>query len=303
MSDRKCSFCKESVCRENNGFQCAGPCKKKFHPSCGGVTKNLLEFKDVKGFSIKCSRCVTSGSSSDGNSKEDVICKKLDSIHSDISLMKEQQTQFVASLQHFNEVIEDFRSEMSVLKNKIKSFNNIECELSTLKKDYNNLKEEMNELQQYSRRDNVEILGIPENKNENVVNILADIGTHVGCPVLPTDLAAQHRVAHQSPDNKRPRAIIAKFVSRQKKDAFIGACRKSNRFTCKDIGINNSESQIFVNDHLTFNNKELLRKAREACRTKGYAHCWIKDCRILVRKTDISRVIHICNESSVQKIN
>jgi len=83
-----------------------------------------------------------------------------------------------------------------------------------------------NELQQYSRRNCLEINGI-EVKNEELTDqIVQSVAKSVGVNVQLSDISVSHRLAKQN--NGDPSGIIAKFVSRRTRDQIF-----SNKFYLK----------------------------------------------------------------------
>lgn len=305
MSERNCKYCNDPVNRQNKGFVCAGPCQRKFHPLCGKMPENLINFKDTKGFYIMCNQCSADSNAHINISDSTIVNglhEKLERMQDDVSSIKNFQVQFSTSLQHFNDVIEDFRAEMKNFKEEINTLNALKNELAILKQDHAKVNVELQGLQQYMRRENVEIIGVAENRSENLMQVICSIGNHVGCPIQQTDIAACHRVAHSASSNTKSRSIIAKFVNRFKKEEFVTACRKRKGFSGKDVNINNCNDPLYVNDHLTIENKNLLRQTRELCKQKNYKFVWVRECKILVRKNEGSRIIHIENGSSLQRI-
>ncbi|KAG0415870.1 hypothetical protein HPB47_006955, partial [Ixodes persulcatus] len=48
---------------------------------------------------------------------------------------------------------------------------------------------------QYSRLNNVEIRGVPNNPTEDLGELLTHIGNHTNCPITKTDINIAHRVS------------------------------------------------------------------------------------------------------------
>jgi len=131
-----------------------------------------------------------------------------------------------------------------------------------------------------------------------------DIAKKLNCDVSNTDISTAHRVPHYpGTNNQRPKTIVARFISRDKRNALLAAARSKKGLNTDFFGfINFNSASVFINEHLTQENKNLLWKAREACKVKNYKYCWVRDTKICVRKTDGSTVIHIKNENSLSKI-
>ncbi|KAG8326119.1 hypothetical protein J6590_050450 [Homalodisca vitripennis] len=73
---------------------------------------------------------------------------------------------------------------------------------------------------------------------------------------------------------------------------------------CRDLIATNlynswPTTSVYINDHLTPYNKMILRKARSLVKEKKIAFAWMRDCRILIRKTagvDSSATVVKCVE-------
>lgn len=84
-------------------------------------------------------------------------------------------------------------------------------ELSLIKHDHDELREEVNNLQQYNPRENVEILSVYQKDDNNLIEF------DVECLVEPSDLVPCNGVTHQSIAYRKPSSIVVRFASRLKK--------------------------------------------------------------------------------------
>ncbi|KAH3771145.1 hypothetical protein DPMN_172447 [Dreissena polymorpha] len=110
-----------------------------------------------------------------------------------------------------------------------------------------------NNTEQYSRRNNLRIAGVPEDQDRqssvSVTNkIVSLVNTHLGISIEPHDIDIAHRLGKFSPNKNRP--VIVRFVRRQIK---IDILRKAKLF---------KGSGIFVNEDLTKLNAEVLASVR-----------------------------------------
>ena len=76
-----------------------------------------------------------------------------------------------------------------------------------------NLFVQVDEQEQYSRRNCLLIYGIEENQNEDTdilsINI---INEHLGLDIQPSDIDRTHRIGNKNITRKKGRAIIIKFI-------------------------------------------------------------------------------------------
>ena len=122
-------------------------------------------------------------------------------------------------------------------------------------------------LEQYSRRDNIKIIGFPEpaqgrteDTSRMVINMCEKIGVDVAC----NDISTSHRILG------RAKAIVCKFVRREVKSNIMRAKKK-----LKDA----SGTKIIIYDDLTSLCSKMLREVKKDSRVKraftrdGRIHC------------------------------
>ncbi|XP_050046483.2 uncharacterized protein [Dermacentor andersoni] len=151
--------------------------------------------------------------------------------------------------------------------------------------------------EQYSRRSNVEIKGLVEKKNENIIDLVGQIGGVVGEPISADDIEVCHRVPTREQGKTN---VIVQFKSKQKRDHVVEKARKS-RIRNRDVGIS-SEAQIFVNEHFCPTLKRLLAQAIARKRENQWQFVWTKNGKIFARKTQSSQVVRIETDSDLVKI-
>ncbi|XP_075547670.1 uncharacterized protein LOC142582160 [Dermacentor variabilis] len=152
------------------------------------------------------------------------------------------------------------------------------------------------DLEQYSRLNNIEVKGIPLKKGEDCRAILKRVGDVIECPVSETDIETVHRVPSKSSDQH----LIARFVSRDKKNEFVKRARKA-RLRVSHLGFSGTnDTAVYVNDHLTISNKMLFAKALALKKAKKWQYLWTENSQIKARKASDSRVFRISAESDLR---
>lgn len=142
----------------------------------------------------------------------------------------------------------------------------------------------------------MEIHGIPQKQNENVYEVIKSVASKLECELNIRDIDACHRVHAYTPNlsQKSDKPIIVKFIARMKKDELLGAARKQKGYvTTADLGIDDVWNPVFINEHLTFNNKLLYKKVRDFCVAHSYKFCWVRDGKIYIRKSETSHVFQV----------
>jgi len=113
----------------------------------------MVEVTEVPGFRWQCPGCL---------SKETPARDpQLPSLMDDIAALKQQNAEVMKSIQHFSDVVDDFSSQFKQFTEALKDIGKLKNEVSDLKKENAQLREQLNEVQQFSRRDNLEIHNIP----------------------------------------------------------------------------------------------------------------------------------------------
>lgn len=190
-------------------------------------------------------------------------------------------------------------------------------ELYTMKKRTKALEDAQARQEQWSRAQNIEVVGVPESKDESPVDVIIKVAAQAGVSLQNGDIEYAHRVQSRRPSGAgvsgagvsgtmaagTSRVIIARFKNRAAKDSVVAAARKNRHITSKDIGFGGEVRKIFVNEHLTKENKQLLKSCKIKAAESNYKHVWTKNCRIYMRKSDTSRPIPIISSSDLAQIN
>ena len=127
------------------------------------------------------------------------------------------------------------------------------------------LKLQLNDQEQYSRRNCIRVFGIQEEPNEDCTSKVITLAKNIGVTLLPTDIDRSHRVGKSSSPTGPPRGIIVKFVHYGKRSELI-----KNRRKLKG-------TKVVIKEDLTAQNQQLLRatNAHEKVKTS-----WNKDFKI-----------------------
>ncbi|KAI5634207.1 hypothetical protein NE865_03835 [Phthorimaea operculella] len=201
------------------------------------------------------------------------------------------------SLDHTDADLRDTKSKVSALETQVSDQDNKILELSNT---ITRLSLENNKQQQWARQMNVEVVGLPETKNENLYSVIMRLAEIIGAPIQREDITTITRV--QSASKNHPRNIIIKLNSRLVKDKLISAARKYKELTSYALGFTGESKKIYVNEHLTPDNKQLLNKCRQKAKDIGYEYVWVKNCRIYMRRQDTAPLTVINSEMDLLKL-
>lgn len=161
-----------------------------------------------------------------------------------------------------NNLVKDCINEIKVLKNEI---NGLKNELEKCKKNKTdsqvNFEKQCYDSQQYVRRNNVEIAGIPDIYDNVLEEKVIEICDSIGIKVTKTDIEACHRMFR--PDNiLGPKKTIVRFVNRRIAEQLIDKRKNITSEIVQRIGFP-SQSKIYINDNLCTYYRKLWQKCRE----------------------------------------
>ncbi|XP_061710671.1 uncharacterized protein LOC133520316 [Cydia pomonella] len=184
----------------------------------------------------------------------------------------------------------------------VKKMDVLDQEVSLLKKSHEEFQLEHYILQQRDRLLNLEIVGIPENKNENLSTCVINICKAAGVDVIAENIVHVNRVQPRTEVTGRPRNIVVQLSSLLVKDSIIAAIRKKKGITTTDIGLPGEPLKIYINEHLIPFYKQLRKDAKNAADAANYKYVWVRNCKIFVRKSDKSPIIYVRDASDLKKI-
>ena len=158
-------------------------------------------------------------------------------------------------------------------------------------------------MRQYSRRECVEIQGIPVSEHEDTKKIVVQVGELLGVEIKEDDISISNRLPTSSKykGKKSVPPIIAKFVRRNVKERYFKGRKQLKDRTTRDLGIS-PERRIFINESLTERNKGLFNESVKIKKDLNISYIWTSNGRIYLRKSQDSSVIPINNKDDLKKL-
>lgn len=310
-----CDCCTLSLSNKAPGVQCTGPCSKYYHGKCVELTKQDINNFQKPGVYWMCLDCRNEPerrkrqsliiNAEDNNEHSPNLMSILREIQDTVSMLNRKYEDVLDSVKFCSSKISDFEMLMNQFNKKSAEIDRISKENKDLKEAVNNLTTRLDTLDQQLRMNNLEIQGVPEKSNENLLLVLEKIGDHIECPIKSSDIDVVFRSAPNiSSNNTKP--IIVKFTSKQRRDAVLSAARKTRKgYNTKEkpgLCIENISSKMYINEHVTNQTKLLLKKTKEISKANNFKFVWVRDGKILARKDDKSKVISIRNEEDFKKL-
>ena len=153
-------------------------------------------------------------------------------------------------------------------------------------------------LEQYTRKHNLEIHGILEKEGENVTDLIINLGNILNVKIRRNDIDICHRMVSTKPNLPRP--IIARFLSYNVKKELYSA-RKHLRNI--DIGqYFPGAEKIFINENLTKLRRGLFADIRKKKRQKEWHSTWTIDGKLFIKKELTGKPIRIFNKQDLDKL-
>ncbi|XP_026746885.1 uncharacterized protein LOC113508112 [Trichoplusia ni] len=312
MNSYKCGACDESL---SDGAHCT-ICNQELHFHCAGITEAGYRKLGDRRLTWRCSKCKISNASQPPSSpriepeslnlKEiRAIAQKLaplETLRHEITELRSEFADLKSSLSETNTEIKEFNGKIKEIEARLLQVEKVVEQVDLIHARLDKLEEGNNTKEQWTRMNNIEIKGLPQNNHENLFDIIGKIGAKISYPVSKAQINFITRVPSREKDHTKP--IIVCFLNLNVKEGFIAAAR----LTVKTAPLTTGQSdlpgnqRIFINDHLTLHNKALLSKTKKMAAEMDFRYVWVKHSKIHARKTEISPTIVLKNEKDLIKI-
>ena len=161
------------------------------------------------------------------------------------------------------------------------------------------LSSRINNLEQRTRINNVEIVGLPkptlmESDTSVTVGFLND---HVDLDLSADEIEALHEVPSKRKDGKR--LVIVHFKSRYRRDNILSACKEKLRNFNKNL---EEPKRVYVNEHLSPTNKMLFALATKKKHELSYKFVWSKNGTVFMRKDTNTETIRITSVEDIEQV-
>lgn len=297
-----CNVCAKSVSSRQLKIECQ-TCQNLFHGSCVNMSKDEVEYIVSSDEIWRCDPC------RDTRRKSRQLETKIDdnqaTISDVLSLLNDMRTESKAQLKKLEEdlgksvnmchdrigdlvkIIEDQSIKLKVHE---VNFDTLKSENTQLKKRMQELECQIEDMEQYSRANCIEINGIPEEANEDLPKIISKLGAKLGVPTEETSIDACHRL-RQPRETGLVRGIIVKFNQRKIKEEILQKRRVKRNFNTRDMEImDKPATPIYINESLSPARRRVFKAIRELQKEKRFRFVWIRNGKILVRPDEGGKV-------------
>lgn len=199
------------------------------------------------------------------------------------------------SLSYAMERQDNIESRLKQVEGQLSSSDDIRSQVTQLQ---NNI----DTMEQQARLYNIEIVNLPERRDENLLALVEKIGCVIKHPINKSDIVAAHRVPHFDKKCPRPKNVIVKFATKILRDNFITASRATKGLKSDQLCVPGTVCSVYVNEHLTAKNKQLFRLCREQAKKCNYKFVWVSRGTVLVRQSELSPIFAVRCEEDIKKI-
>ena len=119
------------------------------------------------------------------------------------------------------------------------------------------------QLEAYSRRNNLTISGVPETDGEETDQLVLDVAKSAGVMLTPDDIDVSHRVGR--PKNNKTRNLVVKFLSHNVREKLFTARKdkSANRVRSHPLLTAEAIRGIYISENLTPESQKLLFVCRQ----------------------------------------
>ncbi|RUM94414.1 MAG: hypothetical protein DSZ28_03330 [Thiothrix sp.] len=197
-------------------------------------------------------------------------------------------------LERFESRLYDAERRADVLEKEIKQVRKENAEkdttIRTLSRQMREQCCELDDKEQYQRRDNVRIVGLPEKKNETTDEcekvVRAFFKKDLGID-RNIEISIAHRIGKPQNDSHRP--ILCRLVKRQDKAVIL-----RGRKQLREKGL-----KVFISEDMTVANQRLIRDLKQ---NERVVRVWTHNCKINVLGANDKRLFNVTRDTDVNAL-
>ncbi|CAG5059830.1 unnamed protein product [Parnassius apollo] len=171
----------------------------------------------------------------------------------------------------------------------------IKCDTKILEDTISEFRVQLNERDQDLLVNDLEILGLPEQKGQNPINTVVLCAKKMGLDIDHREIVHAERAgilrtsyynnnSAQKLMSTGPRKIVVRMSRRAVRDEFLRCARVRRNITSDSLGLSGDPCRIYINERLTPVNRKLIGKTREAAKMASWSYTWPKGGQIFVRR-------------------
>lgn len=305
----ECVVCAASVQSRSVKIACS-ECKRICHGGCVNMSKADIECLVTDKQVWRCPPCAKArrrsmsavSAAQEGTASISDVIFMLEEAKED---RKRIESQFNASFEFTHGKIEDqsklIEEQSKKIEECLKHIEGVTAENNQLRDKVKKLEARLEEVEQYTRANSVEIFGVPEERGEDTYAVVQKVCAALDFNIERVQIDVCHRLGKPR-DSGRPAGIIAKFVRRDDKLNLLAKRKVKRNFSTQNLGYAHPAVPIYINDSLSPERKKLYAAAREVKKEKGYTYLWVQSGKILMRKEQGTPVCRISSMDDFNKL-
>jgi len=220
--------------------------------------------------------------------------KDLMMVEKEMKSLNNKTDHLLGSVSYLADEYDDFRA-------KIPETTRFSHDISNLKLSINEIMTKQESLEQYGRRDNLELHGIPEQKNENTNFIVKKFASKLNLKLEDQHISTSHRLPAPllKPAEHQPRPIIVKFSNRDVRNQLYQKRSLIPQITNFELP---GMEFLYITENLTKYRKELFVQAKRLKQIHKYQYLWTNQGQIYMRRNANSKVIKISRPEDLASI-
>ena len=170
-------------------------------------------------------------------------------------------------------------------------------------KEINDLENSQDELEQYTRKNSLEIVGVPETAYPSTEELVIRVGEILNVEIKPEDIEISHKLKR-----KYTNAVIVKFLSHKVKTKLYKQRTKLKNVKVSDLfpsfanATRDTGQRIFINENLTSYRRELFGKVNKKRKDNLIVSAWTMDGKIYVKTSPDGTPVRIYSEGDLEDL-
>lgn len=224
--------------------------------------------------------------------------------------VSQELTTFREELSLHRIAMSEFTTRMDAVENRVAALELLSTQspptnTEQLNSTISQLKSYINNREQESLSNDIEISGLTEKNGENLTHIVCLAAQKIGIKIEERDISRIKRVgtrpAQDNTGRVRDRIVAVQLTRQALRNNLLRAARIHRNADSSGLDIDSVPKRFYINERLTSSNRQLFGKAREIGRSKGWRYIWTRDGQIYARKSAESKIHQIKRDADLDK--
>ena len=209
------------------------------------------------------------------------ILKENKSVKTELTELKAAYQEQKRELESVKTFLESTKKENLLLREELK---HTKKKLTELIEETESLTEELDNLEQYTRKNSLEIHGVPEDVYTSTEEVVLKLAEVLDIHILSDDIEISHKL------NTRNKSIIVKSLNHKVKTKLYKSRTKLKHIKAADLFPSRNYSStagreplIFINENLTDHHRRIISKANKMRKDQLIQSAWTLDGKIFIK--------------------